>query len=178
VINEDGLSMSLWRRQKYYKQHYFQNLATNKMASVTDLQSTGLGSTVMFDDESSTETFDVKTPEDDAQRAEQPPGSAVAGDKQEDSYKDVELATEAAAVGGDPTAETQDEVDEKPPQSSLGRRIWNRCCLFYNNNDFVVMIVISILLARAYPPLGADYLQPEITSTWIAVIFIFGTYTY
>jgi sodium/bile acid cotransporter 7 len=29
------------------------------------------------------------------------------------------------------------------------------------------------LLARAYPPLGAVYLAPEITATWIAVIFIF-----
>jgi sodium/bile acid cotransporter 7 len=40
----------------------------------------------------------------------------------------------------------------------------------------VVMVVIALLLAKAYPPLGADYLQPQITSTWIAVIFIFGAY--
>jgi hypothetical protein len=38
------------------------------------------------------------------------------------------------------------------------------------------MILIAILLAKAYLPFGADYLQPQITSTGAAVIFIFGTY--
>lgn len=33
--------------------------------------------------------------------------------------------------------------------------------------------VIVILLAYAYPPIGAIYLAPQITATWIAVIFIF-----
>lgn len=44
---------------------------------------------------------------------------------------------------------------------------------FYWANEFLILVVSAILLARAYPPLGADYLQPRITATWIAVVFIF-----
>ena len=34
-------------------------------------------------------------------------------------------------------------------------------------------MVCAILLALAYPPLGAIYLAPQVTATWIAVVFIF-----
>jgi len=44
---------------------------------------------------------------------------------------------------------------------------------FYWQNSFLILVVLAILLALAYPPLGADYLQPQVTATWIAVIFIF-----
>jgi sodium/bile acid cotransporter 7 len=124
------------------------------MDSVTDLESAE-----PIESTESTETFDMKTPEDD--EPEEPP-AAAGGDQQ------AKAQTQAKD-------EDKDNGDEQPPKS-LCRRIWNRWCVFYNNNDFLIMIVIAILLARAYPPLGADYLQPEITSTWIAVIFIFGTY--
>jgi sodium/bile acid cotransporter 7 len=97
-------------------------------------------------DGESTETFDVKTPEGDG--PEQP----------------------AEAV------DNQEEGNGDDPPTSLCRRIWNRWWVFYSHNDFVIMVVIAILLAKAYPPLGAEYLQPQITSTWIAVIFIFRTY--
>jgi sodium/bile acid cotransporter 7 len=73
-----------------------------------------------------------------------------------------------------PTTNDEEAAAEEIESPGLCQRIWNRLWLFYNNNDFIVQIVIAILLARAYPPLGAEYLQPEITSTWIAVIFIFG----
>jgi len=33
---------------------------------------------------------------------------------------------------------------------------------------------MAVCLAKAYPPLGAIYVAPQITSTWIAVIFIFA----
>jgi hypothetical protein len=46
---------------------------------------------------------------------------------------------------------------------------------FYFKNEFLIMILLAIALAKAYPPLGADYLKPEITATWIAVVIIFGT---
>ena len=64
-------------------------------------------------------------------------------------------------------------VQEEEPTPSLGKKIWNLLCKIYNNNDFIIQVIIVILLAYAYPPLGADYLQPKITSTWIAVMFIF-----
>ena len=44
---------------------------------------------------------------------------------------------------------------------------------FYWEQEFLILIIVAILLAKAYPPLGAEYLQPDITSTWIAVIIIF-----
>jgi solute carrier family 10 (sodium/bile acid cotransporter), member 7 len=44
---------------------------------------------------------------------------------------------------------------------------------FYWEQEFLILIIVAILLAKAYPPLGADYLKPDITSTWIAVIIIF-----
>ena len=43
----------------------------------------------------------------------------------------------------------------------------------YRENEFLILIVTSILLARAYPPIGATYLVPEITATWVAVCIIF-----
>jgi hypothetical protein len=94
-----------------------------------------------------------------------------------DVEKGAEEASEEVAVEAAVEAEGEEEVEEaETPPLGLCRRIWNRWWQFYFNNDFVIMIVIAILLAKAYPPLGADYLQPQITSTWIAVIFIFGTY--
>ena len=58
--------------------------------------------------------------------------------------------------------------------NSKCRKLWDRTVLFYWDNEFVILVVVAILLARAYPPLGAVYLAPQITSDWIAVIFIFS----
>lgn len=44
---------------------------------------------------------------------------------------------------------------------------------FYAKNSFLVLLLAAILLAYAYPKLGADYLAREITATWIAVVIIF-----
>jgi hypothetical protein len=77
---------------------------------------------------------------------------------------------ETATQNEDGSADSADE-----PEPSLLQKAWRKWCEFYAVNEFVVLVIIVILLARAYPPLGADYLQPQITSTWIAVIFIFGT---
>ena len=52
-------------------------------------------------------------------------------------------------------------------------RAWKWARLFTQENDFLILILVSIALAKAYPPLGATYLQPHITATWIAVIIIF-----
>lgn len=60
--------------------------------------------------------------------------------------------------------------------SSFCRRLGTTLVNVYNQYEFLIWIVIAICLARAYPPLGAEYLQPQITSTWIAVIFIFREY--
>jgi sodium/bile acid cotransporter 7 len=93
-----------------------------------------------------------------------------------DVEKGTEKGTEEASAEVAVEGEAEEEEEAETPPLGICRRIWNRWWQFYFNNDFVVMIVIAILLAKAYPPLGADYLQPQITSTWIAVVFIFGTY--
>lgn len=64
-------------------------------------------------------------------------------------------------------AAVEEEEEVKPPTC------WQRIVAFYWANEFLILIVVAILLARAYPPLGAVYLAPQITATWIAVIFIF-----
>ena len=48
-------------------------------------------------------------------------------------------------------------------------------CLYkvYTDNAFLILILAAILLAYAYPPIGAKYLAPNITATWIAVMIIF-----
>jgi len=48
-----------------------------------------------------------------------------------------------------------------------------QACAIYTKHSFLIGVIGAILLALAYPPLGADYLQPQITASWIAVIFIF-----
>ena len=45
----------------------------------------------------------------------------------------------------------------------------------YRTNEFVILIIVSIILAKAYPPLGAKHVYPRITSSWIVVVFIFCT---
>ena len=62
------------------------------------------------------------------------------------------------------------------PSSSLPARassFCRRCNDAYAKNSFLVLVVFAILFAYAYPPLGATYLQPDVTSDWIAVILIF-----
>lgn len=59
------------------------------------------------------------------------------------------------------------------PLSYYCTRLWKAWCSLYSSQDFLIQIIIAICLAKAYPPLGADYLQPKITASWVAVIFIF-----
>lgn len=66
--------------------------------------------------------------------------------------------------------ETSHEMTTPPVQHDT---ILSGVCRFYNQNSFLILVVIAILLAFAYPPLGAIYMYPQITATWIAVIFIF-----
>jgi sodium/bile acid cotransporter 7 len=74
-----------------------------------------------------------------------------------------DAAKEAKATD---TAKEEEEADDAP--SCLAR-----AGAFYFANEFLLLVVAAILLARAYPPLGARYVQPKITATWIAVALIF-----
>jgi solute carrier family 10 (sodium/bile acid cotransporter), member 7 len=59
--------------------------------------------------------------------------------------------------------------DQKIPPKSFSQRL----CELYQQQEFLLWILAAIGLARAYPPLGAEYLYPDITSDWIAVMLIF-----
>ena len=47
----------------------------------------------------------------------------------------------------------------------------------YRRNEVFILVLCAILLARMDPPIGATYVQPNITASYIAVIFIFRTYS-
>jgi solute carrier family 10 (sodium/bile acid cotransporter), member 7 len=44
---------------------------------------------------------------------------------------------------------------------------------FYWEKEFLILVIIVISLAKAYPELGAVYLDPDITASWLAVSIIF-----
>jgi hypothetical protein len=67
--------------------------------------------------------------------------------------------------------EQADDTETPKPPTWLKRAI-----SIYWMHEFLVLMVVVILVAKAYPPLGAEYLQPKITAKWIAVIFIFGAF--
>ena len=69
------------------------------------------------------------------------------------------------------TSASNDDNDNDGDDSSPS--CLQRISSFYFGNEFLILIVAAILLARAYPPLGAEYLAPEITATWLAVCIIF-----
>jgi sodium/bile acid cotransporter 7 len=68
---------------------------------------------------------------------------------------------------------SSDNTTQLQQPSPIYQRIWTICCNIYDTHSFLIKALVLILLAFAYPPLGAIYFVPEITATWIAVIFIF-----
>ena len=68
--------------------------------------------------------------------------------------------------------ESADAPPAEPPQS-CPRKAYSRWAAVYARHSFLILVIIAILLAYAWPPLGAIYLAPDITATWIAVMFIF-----
>lgn len=80
-----------------------------------------------------------------------------------DKKEDTAPTTTATA-----SASNDNENDNDSAPSCLQRLV-----AFYFANEFLILIITAILLARAYPPIGAEYLAPEITATWLAVCIIF-----
>ena len=60
----------------------------------------------------------------------------------------------------------------EPPQSRR-KRLCQSAGRIYHQNSFLILVTCALLLAFAYPPLGAIYVVPHVTATWVAVIFIF-----
>lgn len=90
-----------------------------------------------------------------------------------DDHKEVAIDSDKEkprVEQADATAETTTAADVK---TSKWRVSWNRFVAIYWQNEFLFLVVIVLCLAKAYPPLGAKYLAPQITASWIAVIIIF-----
>ena len=90
----------------------------------------------------------------------------------EDPQSD-ELPPISAELNGLVAQHDQDEDNSKEDHQSFAKKVGNFMCAFYTKNSFLVMLLTAILLAYAYPPLGAKYLAPKITATWVAVVMIF-----
>lgn len=82
------------------------------------------------------------------------------------------LSADAANVSLEETKKTSDDEEVDVPVS-CHVKYWRILVRFYWEQEFIIHVILSIVLAYAYPPLGATYLAPQITATWIAVIFIF-----
>lgn len=70
----------------------------------------------------------------------------------------------------------KEEKKEEPPKPY--ECCWCPCwdsafCKFYLKHSFLVNAVLAILLAYLIPSFAGDYLYPDITASYVAVIFIF-----
>jgi sodium/bile acid cotransporter 7 len=63
--------------------------------------------------------------------------------------------------------------DDVAPPSSRRTRFVDKVSSIYDKNSFLILVIFAILLSYAYPPLGATYLYPDVTSDWLAVVLIF-----
>jgi sodium/bile acid cotransporter 7 len=108
-------------------------------------------------------TEETETPADGAAVA------ATTDDATTTADVNAPTTTPDVADGKDTPSDSKEEEEENTRCQRYMRNIF----AFYWTNEFLILIVVAILLARAYPPLGADYLQPDITATWLAVCFIF-----
>jgi len=86
---------------------------------------------------------------------------------------DVTAVAAAAAAAAADNNNNNSNNNNDDNTSTCCHRFRTRLVTFYGTNEFLILIVIVILLAKAYPPLGAIYLVPQVTATWIAVMFIF-----
>jgi hypothetical protein len=67
---------------------------------------------------------------------------------------------------------SSEKVSPKSPSLLPSR--WTSVLKFYNDFEILILFGLAVMIAKIYPPLGSNYLNPKITATWIAVVFIFG----
>jgi sodium/bile acid cotransporter 7 len=101
------------------------------------------------------------------------PNSIIGGSPSDDSL-DVDIApSQIQHNNATEQSNAPSQLQESDSSLSRYKRIYNKAGRFYHQNSFLILVTCAILLAYAYPPLGAKYVAPKITATWIAVIFIF-----
>ena len=73
----------------------------------------------------------------------------------------------------DEESTNEQQSHQKKSAVNILKITWKWISSTYRSNSFLIHIIIVILLAYLYPPLGAIYFYPQITASWIAVIIIF-----
>jgi hypothetical protein len=97
-----------------------------------------------------------------------PPGSRPSSDKKlPKSYSFIYTMEQLEGVDSEP---------EPPPPPTCRQRFWITVCKIYEAYEIVFLLVSAIMLARLYYLPGAVWFNPDITSTWIAVMLIFRKY--
>jgi len=69
--------------------------------------------------------------------------------------------------------QTSNNLSEKDDADETRPTFREKVIQFYEANEFLLLIIFAIVLAKIYPPLGAKYLVPDISADWIMVMFIF-----
>ena len=75
--------------------------------------------------------------------------------------------------GADPENDVGEEEPE--PEPTCYEKAKEQFWATYTKYEIVILVISSILVAKAYPKLGAVYVYPQVTSSWIAVMLIFST---
>ena len=97
----------------------------------------------------------------------------------QNNSQDVVKVNAPANDGEGEYAMAMDAIEKQPIEKAENENTRTIChakqCVvgFLDRNQFVILLLLAIVLAKAYPPLGAEYVQPDITATWIAVMLIF-----
>lgn len=116
---------------------------------------------IMAPNDENKEMLHVDLGNEDYEVTMKPPIEIASKEEREDRDE----VGQASTTNEDATAA---ENDQSCLQSFLRRLL-----AFYLMFDFPIHILIGICLARAYPPLGAEYLRPQYTASWIATGIIF-----
>ena len=95
-----------------------------------------------------------------------PPESEVKQTMVEESVKPDETPVATGNDNEEPSAEEESSQSYFQRLKEIVANLWN-------THSFLMMVIIAIIAASIYPPLGATYVYPEYTATWIAVLIIF-----
>ncbi|KAL3758350.1 hypothetical protein ACHAWU_005020 [Discostella pseudostelligera] len=138
---------------------------TNSTNIVTNEESTPIGFPMPYFDFNPESTGRTTAPNSISGGSPTPSDDSLDGDIAPSQLQQKDTSVEQS------NAPSQLQQDDSSLPSY--KRFFNKAGKIYHQNSFLILVTCAILLAYAYPPLGAIYVAPQITATWIAVIFIF-----
>lgn len=81
-------------------------------------------------------------------------------------------STQRFDVESNPSQRRQQQHEEEENEAT--RQSWKELAVqFYKKDSLLIDVLLAIVVAKIYPRLGAEFLYPEITAHWVAVIVIF-----